>query len=195
MPPSARNTVEDSIDDPISQSGRNVTGATIGSRLGLDEDRQRRRLKASRKRESVWRGYLRKPSVIFFITVLAIMVLLSFVGPLFAGNPISTAHPTLVPPGAEFPLGTDQLGRDYLPWVLRGGQVSLLVGVAVAILCMTFGVVVGGLAGFYGKFADTILVKIAEFFQVIPGIVLALVAAALWGANIWLIVIILSITG
>jgi len=191
MTPAPKNT--DSGEAVMTQD-RPAGGAMSSADLAAASARQQRRLKAARKRESVWRGYLRKPSVIVFLTLLAIMVLISFIGPMFAGNPISTSHPTLVPPGGEYPLGTDQLGRDYLPWVLRGGQVSLLVGVAVAILCMTIGVVIGGLAGFYGKFADTFLVKVAEFFQVLPGIVLALVAAALWGANIWLIVAILSIT-
>ncbi|HLS48933.1 MAG TPA: ABC transporter permease [Actinomycetaceae bacterium] len=191
MTPAPKNT--DSGEAVMTQD-RPAGGAMSSADLAAASARQQRRLKAARKRESVWRGYLRKPSVIVFLALLAIMVLISFIGPMFAGNPISTSHPTLVPPGGEYPLGTDQLGRDYLPWVLRGGQVSLLVGVAVAILCMTIGVVIGGLAGFYGKFADTFLVKVAEFFQVLPGIVLALVAAALWGANIWLIVAILSIT-
>jgi peptide/nickel transport system permease protein len=145
-------------------------------------------------RESVWKSYIRKPGTIVFLTLLAIMVAISFVGPFFAGSPIAASHPTLVPPSSEYLMGTDQLGRDYLAWVLRGGQVSLLVGFSVAILCMTLGLIVGGLAGFYGKFADTLLVKVAEFFQVLPGIILALVAAALLGANIWIIVAILSLT-
>nr|WP_246220815.1 ABC transporter permease [Phytoactinopolyspora mesophila] len=146
------------------------------------------------QRESVWKSYIRKPGTIVFLTLLVIMTLISFVGPIFAGSPISVSHPTLAPPSSEYPMGTDQLGRDYLAWVLRGGQVSLLVGFTVAILCMTLGLIVGGLAGFYGKFADTLLVKVAEFFQVLPGIILALVAAALLGANVWIIVAILSLT-
>lgn len=146
------------------------------------------------KVDSVWKLYFRKPGTIVFLAVLAIIALASFLGPLVAGSPVATNNPTLLPPSPEFLMGTDQLGRDYLPRVLRGGQVSLIVGFTVALLCMTIGVVVGGLAGYYGRLADALLVKVAEFFQVLPGIVLALVAAALFGANIWLIVIILSIT-
>jgi peptide/nickel transport system permease protein len=147
-----------------------------------------------RKVDSVWKLYFRKPGTIAFLIVLAVVAIASFIGPYFAGNPVATVNPTLLPPSFEFPMGTDQLGRDYLPRVLLGGQVSLLVGFTVALLCMTLGLIIGGLAGFYGGLADAFLVKVAEFFQVLPGIVLALVAAALFGANIWVIVIILSVT-
>jgi peptide/nickel transport system permease protein len=123
-----------------------------------------------------------------------LVALVSFVGPFFVGDPVAASHPVLSPPSAHYPLGTDQLGRDYLPRVVYGGQISLLVGFSVALLCLTFGLVVGGLAGYYGGVIDTALVKVAEFFQVLPGLVLALVAAALLGSNVLIIVVILAIT-
>lgn len=142
----------------------------------------------------LWRRFLRRPGNIVFLALLAVIALAVAVGPMFAANPVATGATELSPPGADALLGTDQLGRDYLARVLAGGRVSLLVGFSVAILCMTLGIVFGGIAGYYGGFADTALVKLAEFFQVLPGIVLALVAAALFGSNIWLIVAILAIT-
>ncbi|NLP83570.1 ABC transporter permease [Microbacterium sp. CFH 90308] len=147
-----------------------------------------------RSQASPWRVFFRKPSTLFFGPLLVVIALVSFVGPFFVGDPVSTAHPVLAPPSLEYPLGTDQLGRDYLARVVYGGQVSLLVGFSVAFLCMTFGLLVGGLAGYYGGAIDTGLVKIAEFFQVLPGLVLALVAAALLGSNMLIIVSILAIT-
>lgn len=145
-------------------------------------------------RDAVWRIFLRKPSTIVFGTILIVMVLISFVGPFFVGDPVATTSPRLVPPSAEYPLGTDALGRDYLARVVYGGQTSLLVGFSVAFLCMTLGVVVGGLAGYYGGVIDATMVKLAEFFQVLPGLVLALVAAALLGSNVTVLVLILAIT-
>ncbi len=151
-------------------------------------------LLGGRRSESVWGVFFRKPVTIVFLIVLVAMIAFSFIGPFFAGNPIATDHPALVPPGADFPLGTDHLGRDYLARVMRGGQVSILVGFSVALLCLTLGLVIGGLSGFYGGVLDAVLVKVSEFFQVIPGIVLALVAAALLGANVWVVVVILALT-
>jgi peptide/nickel transport system permease protein len=144
--------------------------------------------------DAVWRVFLRKPTARIFLPIVILIVLASFVGPLFTVDPFAANNPTFVPPGGEFVLGTDNLGRDYLARVLMGGQVSLLVGFSVAVLCLTLALIVGGLAGFYGGFLDTVLVKISEFFQVIPGLILALVAASLLGSNVAIIVAILAIT-
>jgi peptide/nickel transport system permease protein len=147
-----------------------------------------------RNPDSVWRAFFRKPSTLVYLLLLVAMVVLSIVGPLLARNPVSTGHPVLRPPSSEYLLGTDQLGRDFFARVLYGGQISLLVGFAVALLCLTLGLVIGGLAGFFGGIVDTVLVKVMEFFQVIPGLVLALVAAALLGSNVAIIVAILAVT-
>lgn len=149
---------------------------------------------AGRRGGSPLAAMARRPSVWVFATILALFALVAVFGPLFVGDPIATASPKLQPPSGEHLLGTDMLGRDYLARVVHGGRVSLLVGFAVAALCLTAGLVVGGLAGYYGGWIDAVLVKVAEFFQVLPGIVLALVAAALLGADLWIIVAILAVT-
>jgi peptide/nickel transport system permease protein len=143
---------------------------------------------------SAWRSFFGRPSTIVFVLLLVVLALVSAIGPFFVADPVATAHPKLLPPGGEHLLGTDMLGRDYLARVVHGGQVSLMVGFSVALLCMTIALVVGGLAGYYGGILDAALVKVAEFFQVLPGIVLALVAAALLGSNMLIIVAILAIT-
>lgn len=144
---------------------------------------------------SGWKVFLTKPSTRIFLPVIGFFVLLSIVGPLFVGDPITAGFPKLLPPGSPgHLLGTDQLGRDFLARLVNGGQVSLLVGFSVALLCMTIGLVVGGLAGYYGGVIDAAMVKLAEFFQVLPGIILALVVAALLGANVFFIILILAIT-
>jgi peptide/nickel transport system permease protein len=144
--------------------------------------------------DAVWRVFLRKPATRAFGALFIVMVLLSVVGPFFALNPVSTRYPVLNAPSGDHLLGTDNLGRDFLARLLDGGQVSLLVGFSVAAMCLTIALVVGGLAGFYGGAIDVVLVKVTEFFQVIPGIVLALVAATLIGSNVGMIVIILGVT-
>lgn len=142
---------------------------------------------------ALW-AFARKPSTLVLVPLLLAFVLVAIFGPMFVDNPRAAAFPRLLPPGGEHLLGTDMLGRDYLARVVHGGRISLLVGFSVAVLCMTFGLIVGGLAGYYGGVIDVVMVKIAEFFQVLPGLVLAIVAAALLGSNVLLIVAILAIT-
>jgi len=179
------------LEAEVPSSGSSFDpGSAAAGAPSVEIVRTRRR----RRADSVWNDFFRKPATVTFLILLVAMVLLSTLGPLFAGDPVATDHPTLTPPSAEYPLGTDQLGRDYLARVLFGGRISLLVGFTVAFLCMTLGLIVGGLAGFFGGIVDAVLVKVAEFFQVIPGIVLALVAAALLGSNFVIIVTILALT-
>lgn len=143
---------------------------------------------------AAWRSFFRRPTTLIYLGVLVFFALVSVLGPFFVDSPTATIYPKLLPPSGEHLLGTDMLGRDYLARVVYGGQVSLLVGFSVALLCMTIGIVIGGLAGYYGGAIDTAMVKVAEFFQVLPGIVLTLVAAALLGANVFIIVGILALT-
>lgn len=152
------------------------------------------RLPPGARRETPTGIFFRKPLAIVFLLVMAMMLVIAFVGPFFGGDPVATGHPVMVPPSPDHLLGTDHLGRDYLARVLHGGRTSLVVGFSVAALCMTLGVVIGSLAGFYGGVIDAVLVKIIEFFQAIPGLVLALVAAAILGANVVLIILILALT-
>ncbi|QEW03212.1 ABC transporter permease [Microbacterium lushaniae] len=174
-------------------SGQNIL-AGVGAPLDAPPTGAVPTAPAGERTPSVSKRFFSRPANIFFLALLALMVVAVAVGPFLAANPVTTSSDVLVPPSGDALLGTDQLGRDYLSRMLLGGRVSLVVGFSVALACMTVGLIIGGLAGFYGGFADTVLVRLAEFFQVLPGIVLAIVAAALFGANVWLIVIILSVT-
>ncbi|MDQ0693157.1 ABC transporter permease [Arthrobacter sp. W4I7] len=145
-------------------------------------------------KESRARVFFRRPSTTIFLLIIASVLVFCYLGPLFSHNPGDTRFEVLQAPNSENLAGTDSLGRDLLARMMIGGQVSLLVGLAVASICLTVAIFVGGLAGFYGGLADSILTRISEFFQVVPGIILALVAVAMLGANISLIIIILALT-
>lgn len=140
------------------------------------------------------RGVRRRGLALACILVLAVVTLACFVGPFLAHSPVSTAFGPLQPPSATNLIGTDSLGRDMLARLLLGGQTSLIAGVVVALLCLSIAVAFGAIAGFFGGWADTILMRIAEAFQVIPSIILALVAAALLGSSLTIIIIILAMT-
>jgi len=145
-------------------------------------------------RQTPVRYFLSSPMTVLLLIGLFAMIVFSFLGPLVSQSPTDTAFDVLSPPDATNLAGTDSLGRDLLSRLMVGGQVSLFVGAAVAVICLTLAVTIGGLAGFYGGIADAVLSRISEFFQVIPGIILALVAVAMLGASLPLIIVILSLT-
>jgi peptide/nickel transport system permease protein len=148
---------------------------------------------ASGKR-SLTRRFFEKPSGIVLVALLGVITLACFIGPNFAHSPSDPSFGVLHAPNALNLMGTDSLGRDILARVLSGGQISLVVGVAVGLLCLTIGIAFGGLAGFFGGASDAALMRIAEFFQVVPGLVLALVATSLLGSSMAVVIVILSIT-
>lgn len=145
-----------------------------------------------RRRAGIGRRFLARGVTRAFVAVLILVVLACLVGPALAADPRAAVYPPLAAPSWSHPLGTDSLGRDMLARVLTGGQVSLLVGVTVAALCLSMAVVVGGLAGYLGGPADSLLMKVSDVFQVVPGVVFALVAAALLGSSLTVIVLILA---
>lgn len=96
---------------------------------------------------------------------------------------------------ADHLFGTDSLGRDLFSRVLYGGRTSLFVACCVVLIAGAFGVMMGLIAGYRGKLTDTIIMRFADMQLAFPGILLALVILYALGANIKLLIIVLSING
>lgn len=124
--------------------------------------------------------------------VILLVTVACFVGPMFTYSPTAADFEPLAAPSLQHPMGTDSLGRDQLARVLIGGQTSLIVGAVVAGLCLTIAIAVGGLSGYFGGWVDTTLMRLAEMFQVVPAIILALVSVALLGSSMLIVIFILA---
>ena len=99
------------------------------------------------------------------------------------------AEPLLKPlSNADYPLGTDMLGRDLGAGLAYGARVSLLVGVVSTLVAVVFGILIGALAGFYGGRTDDLLMRFTEFFQTIPQLAMAVVLVAIFTPSIYSIV-------
>ncbi|MEX2542247.1 MAG: nickel transporter permease [Trueperaceae bacterium] len=100
----------------------------------------------------------------------------------------------LSPPSPEHWLGTDELGRDVLSRIIYGARTSLTVGGLSVAVAMLLGVVIGAVSGYFGGTLDDVLMRIADVFLAIPGIVLAIALVAVLGASTWNVILALGIT-
>jgi peptide/nickel transport system permease protein len=106
----------------------------------------------------------------------------------------SINNPTWHPPSWDFPLGTDHLGRSVAAQFVWGARVSLLVGFAATVLTITIGSLVGISAGFFGGWTDAVLMRLTDWFLVIPFLPLAIVLAAVLDRSIWNIILVIGVT-
>jgi peptide/nickel transport system permease protein len=127
-----------------------------------------------------------------------LMVLLLLIAALFADafathNPVRTSSRVLVAPGAEFWLGTDNLGRDLYSRVLHGARISLVVGLTSTLLGAVAGGLVGLVSGYVGGTTDLVAQRVMDIMQALPILVLALVLTAALGPSLTNTVIAISV--
>jgi peptide/nickel transport system permease protein len=90
----------------------------------------------------------------------------------------------LQPPSLEHPFGTDTIGRDILARTIYGGQISLTIGIFAALVEVIVGVLVGAVAGYFGRWVDDILMRITEAMLIIPALFLLIVLAKAFGGKV-----------
>jgi peptide/nickel transport system permease protein len=103
---------------------------------------------------------------------------------MFPADPFSLAGRPLQPPDARFLLGTDTLGRNVAAEVAYGARTSLIIGIGATLGAILFGVIIGGLAGFYRGWIEIALMRLTEFFQTIPAFILAILIVAILSPSV-----------
>ncbi|GAA0712064.1 dipeptide/oligopeptide/nickel ABC transporter permease/ATP-binding protein [Dactylosporangium roseum] len=153
-------------------------------------------LRAPRKaRRLAWAGSLRSGYGLVGSVTLGILVLVAVFAPLLAPeDPHAITSEFLSPPSGAHLLGTDLVGHDLLSQLVYGARVTLLVAGTAAVISFGLGVLVGSVAGYFRGPVDTLLMKVTEFFQIIPSLVFALVLVALMGSHLWLVTLAIGLT-
>ncbi len=128
--------------------------------------------------------------------LLALFALLTAFPEAFAQyDPWATSGPALTSPTAGHPIGTDALGRDTWSRMVYGARTSLLVGMLATAVALLIGGSVGLAAGLFGGWIDEVLMRITEFLDAIPSLLLALLVVAVWGPGVVQIALAIGVTG
>ena len=140
--------------------------------------------------EGPWREALRmfarNPSAIAGMLMLGAVLLVALGGPwLMGADPFEITAAPMTPPFSEDALlGTDYLGRDVLTTLVYGGRATLLVGAVAAFLSVSIGITLGAMSGYYGGRVDAVLMRVTEFFQVLPALLFAMVVVTLFSPTL-----------
>jgi peptide/nickel transport system permease protein len=161
-----------------------------------------RRIAWQRRRRALagaWRQYRTSRPGMIGLTMLVGFVLLALAAPLLADHSglaavNSTSNPVWASPSEFGPLGTDHLGRSVWTQFVWGSRISLLVGLAATVLTMVIGTFVGVTAGFFAGRTGGLLMRLTEWFLVIPFLPLALALAAVLGPSVENIILVIGIT-
>ncbi len=113
---------------------------------------------------------------------------------LAAFNPFLITGPSLAEPSFAHLMGTDAIGRDLFSGVVFGTRGSMLIALSVGLLAAVCGVAVGTIAGYVGGFADDILMRVTEAFQVLPRFFLVAVVIAVFGPGTTRLILVLGLT-
>lgn len=137
-----------------------------------------------------------KLAVVGFV-ILLLIVILSLFAPLLSsyGRDQIDLGANYAAPSAEHILGTDEVGRDVFTRLLYAGRVSLSVGLISTSIAAVIGVLLGAIAGFYGKKADFVIMRVVDIFMCFPFFVIAIAIAAILGPSIWNVMIISGCLG
>jgi peptide/nickel transport system permease protein len=156
---------------------------------------------ARRKRAFVrlTRTYRKSAMGMWGLGVLILFILIAVFAPLIADkatmDPTCTCTgPPLRPPSREFWFGTDNLGRSVYTMTVWGARISLMVGLAATMISIGIGALIGITAGYYGGWSETVLMRITDWFLVLPWLALAIVLASVLGRSLSIIILVIGIT-
>lgn len=157
--------------------------------------------KVRRKKESqfaqVMKRMSRNKTAMFGLVITLMVLALAILAPLIIPYPYDKLDMTsrFQTPSMKHLFGTDDMGRDIFSRLLYGGRASLLLGFAATIISTAIGMLIGSIVGYFGGLVDTVVMRLIDILQAIPGILLAIAISACLGSGLFNTVLALSIGG
>jgi dipeptide transport system permease protein len=139
-----------------------------------------------------WRYFSANAGAVAGLSIIVIVMLLAAFADVVAPHAPNLTHDTafLRPPfwedggSFEYPLGTDAIGRDLLSRLIHGARLSLLIGVIVVTLSLSFGIVLGLVAGFFRGLVEIAIMRLMDVVLTLPSLLLAIVIVAILGPGL-----------
>ena len=149
--------------------------------------------------EIKWRETLRvfcqNRMALFGLIMVTIFIFVGLFGPIiFPADPFEMVAVPLSGPGGHAIFGSDYLGRDVFIGIIYGTRPTLVIAVTATLVTVLIGITLGAVAGFYGGMIDNVLMRITEFFQVLPPLVFAMVIVAVFSTDIVVVILAIAIT-
>ncbi|KIF67672.1 ABC transporter permease [Streptomyces sp. AcH 505] len=145
-----------------------------------------------------WRQYRTNRAGLIGLVGLVVIGLIAVLAPLLVGSDVQSVTEApgkaLEAPSGQFPLGTDQFGRSLLGLLVWGSRVSLTVGLLAAALSVAIGTLVGIISGHFGGWFSTVVMRITDWFLVMPTLVLAIVLTTVMSRSIWTVILAIGVT-
>ena len=138
--------------------------------------------------------FIKNRAAVTGLIVLLLLTLFSFVGPLLyhTSQTVGSLEAVNLPPGTSHILGTDDNGFDILGRLMAGGQISIEIGLAVALIATTFGMCVGAISGYFGKVVDATVMRLVDIGLAIPPVFLFIFLSLVFKPSVGLLILILA---
>jgi peptide/nickel transport system permease protein len=141
-----------------------------------------------------WTRLRRERKALFGLIFVGFLVLVAVIGPAIAPyDPLADDYELSEAPTWSHPLGTDSFGRDLLSRVIVGTRISLSVGLLATLSSLVVGVVLGTIAGYYGGWIDSLIMRAIDLLWAFPVIVLSVAMVAVFGAGFRNVVIAIAV--
>ena len=148
----------------------------------------------------VFREILRQPAALFGLLIVVVVVLMAVAAPLLAPfDPDNqmfdglTLEGAPMPPGGQFLLGTDTLGRDLYSRLLFGARNSLIIGLVANGVAVGIGLLVGITAGYVRGWVGNLMMRFTDLMMAFPALLLAIVLAALLKPSLWIVAMVIAL--
>ncbi|MEM9105153.1 MAG: ABC transporter permease, partial [Pseudomonadota bacterium] len=141
-----------------------------------------------------WRRFCMNRSAVLGLIIFVLVVVMMVTAPLFFPyDPFRMIGRPMLPPSAEFPFGTDELGRNVAAGIAHGASTTLFISFLATGFSVLFGTVIGGVAGYSNKIVDDILMRFTEIFQTIPPFLLAILLVAVLSPSIESVIVAIAV--